>query len=162
MVFIKRISKKYMKDNIKNFVKLTKKFEGLHWYENNFLIELDGKWNYSFYAEINMKLVGFIICSKKNNYIHVHRFMVDKEFLNEGIGTKLLCNLCEKCISENIDSIQLKVDKKNIQAISFYNKYGFENIEIKDNLLLKSVEVKKLLKILKSKVKANDTCSTTT
>lgn len=94
------------------------------WNLDNFLYDLPEKWNLSHFAFIDDKLVGYLICSKKEESFHIHRFVVSTKYQNKGVGSLLLNTLVHSIPQSSF--LTLKVKKYNLQAISFYNQNGFE------------------------------------
>ncbi|KAJ5070140.1 n-alpha-acetyltransferase 50 [Anaeramoeba ignava] len=61
-------------------------------------------------------------------------FGIDEKFRKRGIGTKILKKAIEKIKkNEEIKEIVLHVKKTNINAISFYKKFGFKKKEVIEN-----------------------------
>lgn len=108
---------------------------GEPWAAQNFSYELPGKWNFSFYSEIDVKRIsGFLIASRKDNSVHIHRLAVAKALRARGIGKKLVETVIDKTREARLNRITLKVSKSNIAAISFYKKLGFSIcIDVGDN-----------------------------
>lgn len=69
--------------------------------------------------EENTRIIGFAIT---NNDI-LHLLMIAPEFQRKGCGTKLL-EYTESVMFEKYQTIKLQSFKKNVQAISFYQKNG--------------------------------------
>lgn len=81
------------------------------------------------------KIVGYVLLSskesKKNGYkyrkqLEIEAMGVDKEFRNQGIGTKLL-EFVKKYGKENkYTDLRLTVNEENENAIHLYEKVGFK------------------------------------
>ncbi|WMW25435.1 GNAT family N-acetyltransferase [Methanolobus sediminis] len=114
-------------------------FELEEWNIYNFLHDLPEKWKLSKFAFYKKQLIGYVICSKKNeNNVHIHRFIVLKNNQNLGIGSKLLMHII-KTVPDGT-CITLKVKKKNLKAITFYEKKGFVKFAEEDvNYLYKKI-----------------------
>ena len=93
------------------------------WDLNNFSLELPDKWELSFLAHVEGKVVGYMICSKKENTTHIHRIAVCKECQRMNAGNSLIETL-ENYIGSG-KKITLKVKKFNLAAIKFYEKNEF-------------------------------------
>lgn len=104
------------------------------WQVEHLLSDLPDKWKYSIAAFDHEKLVGFIIASNKNSSVHIHKFFVDQNHRNSGIGVRLLL-FFERLLKHNFYKvISLKVDANNKAAINFYEKNGFKiNLLIENN-----------------------------
>jgi ribosomal protein S18 acetylase RimI-like enzyme len=102
-----------------------------NWTLDNFLLELNHKWDFSFVALIGNQIVGFIICSVKayeEGYLHIHRLAVLPKYQNQKIGSTLLNYICELCSKNNIRGVILQVKKINTEGQKFYEKQGFKKI----------------------------------
>lgn len=98
------------------------------WRRENFIMDLDGKWNNSYIMCQNNEIAGYIICSVKNKHIlHIHRLAVKKKFQDRGIGTQLIDKVIENA-DGYIKYIALMAHKDNKKARRFYEKKGFKNI----------------------------------
>lgn len=82
--------------------------------------------------EDNGEIKGFIGIIE-NSYIA--GLFVSTQYQNEGIGSKLL----EKC-KEEYSNLRLDVYAKNLKAINFYKKHGFEIEKQKENNDTKEIE----------------------
>lgn len=97
------------------------------WKLTNFLIDFPMKWQYSFLVMIDDKIVGFIICSVKENTLYVHRLSILEDFQNKKLGSKLIDLILELGSKDNLQNIMLQVKKYNT-AKTFYKKKGFKKI----------------------------------
>lgn len=91
-------------------------------------LEDDTKEETIFVATVNEKIVGFISIYEKDKFIH--HLYIDNDYQDRGIGKVLLDN-----IISNFKTISLKCLTKNIKAVKFYKKYGFQekNFGISDD-----------------------------
>ena len=96
------------------------------WTSDNFLMDLGHKWEYSLVALDNDLVVGFLICSVKENNIHIHRIAVSPDYQRKKLGSVLMEHLFADCYNSGIKSITLKVQDFNIGAQIFYEKLGFK------------------------------------
>lgn len=131
-----KIDKEYVKRNLNAFMSIIENVPNEYWTDDNFLLDLDGKWEYSIGIKYSDKLVAFIIASVKNKNIHIHKFMVHEDYRSKGIG-KILLNYFVDMTSKIFDSITLKVYKENDRAIDFY----------KSNYFIINSETEKLLEM---------------
>jgi ribosomal protein S18 acetylase RimI-like enzyme len=83
------------------------------------------------------KIVGMMIISymindrfkiKKRGYIH--ETIVNEKYRNYGIGSKLINEANLWFENLNIENIELQVSCLNNEAVSFWNKNGFQNITL--------------------------------
>ena len=106
---------------------------------DNLLTDFDDFWTYSVFksellnpnskyiiAKIDGQIVGFAGIWKAVDDVHITNIVTSKNFRNMGIASKLLTKLIELAKSEeNILSITLEVNSKNIPAKNLYEKFGF-------------------------------------
>jgi ribosomal protein S18 acetylase RimI-like enzyme len=71
--------------------------------------------------EDNLKIIGVIILKLEDNLNHIAYFIIDKEYQRKGLGSFILKNIKKY----NSNKITLNVNTKNIKAINFYKKNGF-------------------------------------
>ena len=112
--------------------------------------ELRKNYVYAFACFRNYQIIGIcvfqkIFCNAELTYLSIH-----PTFKRRGLGKKLLKETFKQCESFAIEKIQLEVSDKNLDALNFYNAFGFKTIGIRkkyykdgSNALLQE---KKLLK----------------
>ena len=134
-VDIKKANKKDFIIQLSNLVSLdnqnfTESISSEKWNEKNFLLDLHGKYQFSFFVFVDDILIGYSICSLKNDkQVHIHRFLIDKKFKNKNLGTKLINKIHTYCVKKNMDKISLYVNRENTVAQNFYLKNKFESKE---------------------------------
>lgn len=80
-------------------------------------------------ADLNHKLIGFIIGIKINNRkTKILMLSVLPQYQKQKIGTKLLLEFIKRTKKEKIYTIELEVKTDNHKAIRFYEKNGFKKI----------------------------------
>lgn len=81
-------------------------------------------------AYINEKLVGVVEASIEswNNRFRVYNILVEKEFRNLSVGSKLLLKLIEIAKVKKCRMVVLETQTCNVNAINFYQKHGFQII----------------------------------
>lgn len=128
------LTKQIVLQNIKELIEIDRNIvSDEKWDEQNFLIDLPGKWEKSFIVVEDNNIIGFIICSvKKSSILHVHRLSVKKEHQRKGIGTNLL-NQISKNINNTIKCVTLNIRKDNVSLQKFYSKSGFKRLKPKGN-----------------------------
>lgn len=129
---IEKLNKSDLNKHIDEFLLIDKNLSGIleKWDLSNFLSELPEKWQLSFYLHSNRKIIGYMICSKKEFSTHIHRLAICKEFQGKSVGSSLIEAL-EEYIGSN-KKITLKVKKFNLAAIKFYEKNGFIRYDEED------------------------------
>lgn len=90
-------------------------------------------WGYWGYFE-NTKLVGYLQIAdgyffKKRHMAFLYELYVIPEFRKKGVASHLVKHIIGKleALSE-IEKVELKVNSKNINAITFYEKMGFKKV----------------------------------
>ena len=124
-----------MIERMEEFLEILKDVPYEYWDSKNLCVDLNGKWEYSIASIEGDKIVGYIICSIKNETLHIHKFMVYCLFRNYGMGSALLREF-ESSIMLKFKTVTLKVHKENSKAIRFYEKNGFKIIEENTDLYL--------------------------
>ena len=79
------------------------------------------------------EIIGFIIFSPINPEAHILSISVTKKIQSKGIGSLLLQSMLDQCAAMNYKKIFLEVRTSNLQAINFYQKFGFSKDAIRDN-----------------------------
>jgi ribosomal-protein-alanine N-acetyltransferase len=129
-VKILHLDKEMTLENIDDLIKIDKIIQDDHWTEENFLRDLDRKWEFSLVALENNHIIGFLICSVKENNIHINRVAVSQEYQHKKIGRILMETLFADCNEYGVKRITLKVKYSNPEAISFYEKLGFKKVGV--------------------------------
>lgn len=73
-------------------------------------------------------VVAYLIGQKIQDEFELYQIAVNKNFLDKGIGSKLLTYFLKECHDLFIKTIFLEVRKSNKIAIEFYKKFDFEFI----------------------------------
>jgi len=129
---------RYMHD----LLDLDKNISPVCWSEENFMVEIPGKWELSYLVISRNKVIAFVISSIKEEPYHVHRLGVDPFFQRQGLGSGLLDLIYNQAMKNSIHAITLKVAKTNDNALKFYKLKGFKIIRSSgsDYLLKKEVD----------------------
>ena len=115
--------------NIDRLIEIDKIISDDSWTVDNFLMDLDHKWEFSLIALENDQIIGFLICSTKENNLHIHRIAVSLECQRKKVGSALIAHLLADCYKSHINSITLKVRDFNTNAQRFYEKLEFKKKE---------------------------------
>jgi ribosomal protein S18 acetylase RimI-like enzyme len=126
------LTKEYMQHHVDDFISMNNtNLKNEYWQADHFLAELNKKWALSFYATTTEnKMAGFLIASDKIATIHIHKYVVDEPFQQQGLGSNMLKHLMD--LTEK--NISLKVEIANENAIQFYLKKGFLITDSQGNL----------------------------
>ena len=105
--------------------------EGKKYFEN--LIEEA----YVIIAILNDKIIGYLAGSinekgsyEKIQYGEVNNMFINTEYRGYGIGKLLINDFKKYCVSNNIKDLTVTASAKNINAIDFYRKNGFNDFNI--------------------------------
>jgi ribosomal protein S18 acetylase RimI-like enzyme len=85
------------------------------------------------YFNDDQKLTGFITSVS-----------VIKEYKGKGIVSHLMLDCIYYAIKINFSTILLEVNKTSIKAINLYKKFGFIDMEDKDNTLIMMLDINKI------------------
>lgn len=107
------------------------------WGCDNFLLDIPGKWEFSFIATKNNILIGFIIVSQPDSkWLHINRVAVSSEMQHKGIGRILIKQLISNAENNSINKITLFVNGNNINGLHFYDSLGFKPLSGFELLML--------------------------
>lgn len=93
--------------------------------------------NYSYFITIKLsktnEILGFAGFKKTLDTADIMNIVVKKDFRNKKIGKKLLDSLIQKAKEQDIKTIFLEVNSKNLPALKLYENIGFKKIGIRKN-----------------------------
>ena len=105
------------------------------WKDNTLKEELLS--NYSYFITIKLsktnEILGFAGFKKTLDTSDIMNIVVRKDFRNKKIGKKLLTSLIQKAKEQDIKTIFLEVNSKNLPALKLYENIGFKKIGIRKN-----------------------------
>ena len=84
-------------------------------------------------AFFQTQLVGVVTFSLSIDDADIEGVVVDKQFRKQGIGEKLMHSAHEFILDKQIKSVLLEVRESNINAISLYQKLGYQRIAVRKN-----------------------------
>ncbi|AGB05109.1 ribosomal-protein-alanine acetyltransferase [Aciduliprofundum sp. MAR08-339] len=90
-------------------------------------------WPEGFLVAVARDVVGFIAGIKQRTGARILLLAVRSGFRNRGIGSALMKRFITICKSEGMLSVRLEVRTKNLRAIEFYKKFGFNIISYVPN-----------------------------
>ena len=79
--------------------------------------------------EDNGNILGYFGIAPKDNYLFLSKLYIKKEFRNLGCGRLAFNKIKQLAQQFNKKSIQLTVNKNNINTIKAYEKWGFKTID---------------------------------
>jgi diamine N-acetyltransferase len=75
----------------------------------------------------NDELVGSLYFSQNDENVgQINHLYIDKQYIGQGLGRKLIEFAIEKLVLLGANRIIVEVFTKNLNAIKFYKKFGFE------------------------------------
>jgi len=83
-------------------------------------------------------IIGSIRCYIKDNTLYIEKLVVDPDFQNRGIGTKIMTEI-EKRYSSSVNRYSLFTGYKSQKNLHLYHKLGYREIRretIRDDLTL--------------------------
>jgi ribosomal-protein-alanine N-acetyltransferase len=81
-------------------------------------------------AELDDKVVGYMIYELHKNRLHVLNFAVASEYRRRGVGSKMASKLVAKLTSQRRSRILLEVRETNLAAQLFFRKQGFRAVSV--------------------------------
>lgn len=101
------------------------------WNKYQLLHELEQKSGKRVYAEIQKRIIGYIMLHVVNNEAQILNIAIDLPFQHRGYGKKLLKHTLQEL--GNDKNIFLEVRESNLPAIRLYNKFNFEENDIREH-----------------------------
>jgi GNAT superfamily N-acetyltransferase len=98
---------------------------GERWGRRQWLLDLPQKWELSWLLLAGHSPLGFLIASRKESVMHIHRLATAPTDRNRGFGTRLLGVAARHGRAKGCLLITLKVAEGNEGAIRFYQRLGF-------------------------------------
>lgn len=136
---------KVEKDNIKELAELAKEiwFEYFHslltlgqiyYMVNKFQSEMaineqiDHE-NYTYYFIVeDGKKIGYFGIAPHSDHLFLSKIYIEKDYRGKGFGKKAFEKIKEIAKENNLDKIQLTVNKQNFKSILIYEKCGFKSL----------------------------------
>lgn len=100
------------------------------WNEDDFIRCLRQRNCIGMVAEVNDKVVGFMIYELHKNRLHVLNFAVDPEHRRTSVGKSMIAKLLGKLSQERRNRIMLEVRETNLEAQLFFKAIGFKAISV--------------------------------
>mgnify|MGYP001025095897 FL=1 len=101
-------------------------------YSQEALVEQFGKGHRFFLAESDGEYLGFMSIennSQQSGRTKIHKAYIRPAFQGEGIGRAFFDRASNEAVKRGDDAIYLNVNKQNLRAIAFYEKYGMAKIK---------------------------------
>ncbi len=100
------------------------------WNKNEYLFEIENKWQLSFYMCKGAQIIGYRIVSgrgKLHGYAHSHRTSIVTNYLRKGVGTQLLKKSVSAAKAFGYIGLTGLVHKNNIRSKKFLENTGWKN-----------------------------------
>lgn len=139
-LFVDKLSEKYCRAHCDEILKLINIIPYIEWTPNDLLSQSEdyynNKWNYSYVIKNDKGIIGVLISYFRTadhkhifDSLYLHRFAIDPEYQNMGIGTEVLKYFIKRSFAEipwllNI-SAQTNDNPGNQHVINFYRHVGF-------------------------------------
>jgi len=137
MVVIQKLDRNFLLDRITEFIRIDENIPfDPTWTEENFTVNLPGKWKHSFVALEGARVIGFSIASVRDiddrTCGYLHRIAISRDFQNRGVGGMLIEALEESLREAAIDLLFCSTNEKNVMAQEFYDAMGFSKSGSRD------------------------------
>ena len=100
------------------------------WNGDNYLLELEGKWDLSQFAHTEDSVVGIWVASNTvKSVCHTHRVLVSPQYQGQGMAKALFECVRKKAHQKGLLEMTIEVSRLNPVAKQFYEKLGFELME---------------------------------
>jgi ribosomal-protein-alanine N-acetyltransferase len=100
------------------------------WSEEEFIRCLRQRNCIGMVAEINDKIVGYMIYELHKNRLHILNFAVAAEYRRRGVGARMTSKLIGKLSAQRRTRILLEVRETNLAAQLFFRKQGFRAVSV--------------------------------
>lgn len=101
------------------------------WKKNQILQELANENGKMVFAEIEEKMIGYIMVREINNEAQILNIAVDLPYQHRGYGKKLLQYTLGELGTET--DVFLEVRESNLPAIKLYSEFNFEEIGVREH-----------------------------
>lgn len=126
--------------HIEEIAKLEKECFSSPWSEDGLKTELKNNFARFYVAFSEGRIVGYIGSHNIIGEVYVTNVAVSPEFRRNGVGKTLVKFLIEQMETEKAEFVTLEVRKSNLNAISLYEKCGFEKVGERRNFYEKPIE----------------------
>lgn len=131
---------KMTSSHIEVIVSLEKECFSSPWSENGLKTELDNNFACFLVAFSGDRIAGYIGSHNVLGEVYITNVAVFPEFRRNGVGKALVEFLVDEMKNESAEFVTLEVRKSNFNAISLYEKCGFEKVGERKNFYEKPIE----------------------
>ena len=114
--------------HIEDIANLEKECFSSPWSEDGLKSELNNKFARFYVAFLGGKVAGYIGSHNVLGEVYITNVAVFSKFRRNGVGKVLVEYLVNEMKSEKAEFVTLEVRKSNINAISLYEKTGFQKV----------------------------------
>ena len=114
------------KNDLETVMALEKEIFSTPWTRNTFLMELRRPNGEYIVAEIQNQVVGYSGMVREGRDFHLTTMAIDPAFRRRGIATQLMLIHIDEALAEGARRFLLEVKRSNVEAQSFYQRFGFE------------------------------------
>jgi [ribosomal protein S18]-alanine N-acetyltransferase len=100
------------------------------WSEDDFIRCLRQRNCIGMVAEVDSKVVGFMIYELHKNRLHILNFAVAESARRKGVGKSMVAKLLGKLSHERRNRIMLEIRETNLEAQLFFKNIGFKAISV--------------------------------
>jgi len=100
------------------------------WNEEDFIRCLRQRNCIGMVAELDDRVVGFMIYELQKKYIHVLNFAVSEHYRRSGVGSQMLAKLTANLAPQRRNRILLEVRETNLGAQLFFRENGFRAVSV--------------------------------
>ncbi len=122
---LQNLSKSKLKDYLRQLEGIDADMLGEPWGQAQWLLDLPNKWELSWVLLREARPIGFLIASRKESGLHIHRFAIAVNERSKGLGGALIAGAVRRALEHGCVNITLKVHNANARAIAFYTRLGF-------------------------------------
>lgn len=99
------------------------------YYPKSLYLEKSSAWENGFIVGVeDGRVVAMLLGVVQGRFeTRILMFAVDRAYRNKGIGHELMRRFIELSVSKGAKKISLEVRRSNLDAIRFYEKFGFRN-----------------------------------
>jgi len=110
------------------------------WPEQAFYDDIADNIGYSYVAQLDNRIVGYVMMVVFDRSGHLTNLAVDKKYQRKSIAKKLLSFILELAMREKIARLTLEVRLSNQPAIELYESFGFWALTVKKDYYHNPVE----------------------
>jgi len=124
---VEEVKIRWMRErDLEEILKIEKENFKYPWKKSYFEYDLRRPNAYCLVAELDNKIIGYLVAWEMADEIHLANISVAKNYQRKGVGTKLMNELITIAKLREIKKIYLETRVSNIAAQNFYQKFNFK------------------------------------